>query len=323
MKNSKRFFALFIVIVMIMSCPLYAFADNTEGDDEDPIEQSDDEGRMPKGNAKEKPVKALKDVIESQKDEVELVKDRLEQEMDELEALYEAAEESGDSELAEQLRLQLQEMKSQRDGYKSQMKDLIGQMKLTMRSRYTEEELEQLRRIAEELGQDPDLVVLPVENILSSRVNFKFDTPPVIKGSRTLIPVRAIVQGFGAEVDWDEETRTVTITKDDKEIVLTLGSSIIYVNGEEYEIDAPAELISNRTFVPLRFLIHNFGLNVKWDEDTQTIEIDDDEDETEPEEDPEEELGEEDEEEPGEDDEEDDEEDGEDHEETGEEVEEE
>ncbi|MBA1333696.1 MAG: N-acetylmuramoyl-L-alanine amidase [Firmicutes bacterium] len=277
MKNSKRFLALFLIMVMALSFPLYALADNAGEDDGDRIEQPNDENGMSKGkgNTKQKPAKALKDLVEMQKDEIELVKDQLEQEIDELEALYEAAEESGNLELAAQLMLQLQEMKAQKESYKAQMRDLIGQMKLTMRNRYTEAELEQLRRLAEELGQDPDLFVLPVENIISTKVNFKFDTPPVIKGSRTLIPVRAIVQAFGAGVAWDQETQTVTISKDDKEIVLTLGSSTIYVNGEEYEIDAPAELINNRTFVPLRFLIHNFGLKVKWDEDTQTIEIDD------------------------------------------------
>jgi len=279
MKNSKRFLALFIVMVMALSFPLYALADDvddTGGDEGSSIEHIS----KGKGNTKqkeEKPGKALKSLVKAQKDEVETVKNQLEQEIDELEDSYQSAEESGDLELAEQLRLQLQEMKVQQDNYKGQMKELIGQMKLTMRNRYTEQELEQLRTIAEDLGQDPDLFVLPVENVISDKANFKFDTPPVIKGSRTLIPVRAIVQGFGAELTWEEDTQTVTIIKDDKEVVLTLGSSTIYVNGEEQEIDVPAGLMNNRTYVPLRFLIHNLGFNVKWDEDTQTVEIDDDE----------------------------------------------
>ena len=272
MKNSKRFLALLLIMVMALAIPLHALADDTGGDDTDSIEHIS----KGKGKTKTKPAKDLKNLVKAQKNEVEAAKDQLEQEIDQLEALCEAADESGDTELAAQLRLQLQEMKLTQQSYKDQMKDLIGQMKLTMRNRYTEEELEQLKKVAVELGQDPDLFVLPVENIISDKVNFKFDTPPVIKGSRTLIPVRAIVQGFGAEVSWDEETQTVTIVKDDREIVLTLGNSTIYVNGEEHEIDTPAELINNRTFVPLRFLIHNFGLNAKWDENTQTVEIDDD-----------------------------------------------
>jgi len=38
------------------------------------------------------------------------------------------------------------------------------------------------------------------------------DVPPQIVNSRTLVPVRAIAECFGAEVTWDEKSKTVTIT---------------------------------------------------------------------------------------------------------------
>lgn len=282
MKNSKRFLALLLVMVMVLTLPIYALADDTDGDDGSPVENVSNG----KGHGKQKPAKALKSLIKARKDEVEAAKDQLEQEIEELEALFEAVEESGDTELAEQLKQQLQEKKTLHLNYKVQMKELIGQMQLTMRSKYTEEEIDRIRTIAEELGQDPELFVLPVENVICDKANLKFDTPPVIKGSRMLIPVRAIVEGFGAEVSWDQDTQTVTIVKDDKEIVLTLGNYTVLVNGEEYEIDVPAQLLCNRTYVPLRFLIQNFGLNIKWDEDTQTVDIDDGQDEPDDEEEP-------------------------------------
>jgi hypothetical protein len=46
------------------------------------------------------------------------------------------------------------------------------------------------------------------------------DLPPVIKHGRTLIPVRAVMNGLGAYVDWNPETNEVTITKGDDEIVI-------------------------------------------------------------------------------------------------------
>ena len=272
MSNSKRLLALLLTAIMILSFPFYALADDEMEDDGNTVE------KVSNGNAfgKQKPAKVLKNLVKEKKDEVEAAKDQLEKEIEELDALCQAAEEIGDTEQAEQLRLQLEEKKAEQSGYKTQMKDLIGQMQLTMRSRYTEQEMERIRSIAEELGQNPDLFVLPVENIISDKTSLKFDTPPVIKGNRTLIPVRAIVEGLGAEVTWNQDTQTVTIVKDDKEIKLTLGSYTILVNDEEQEIDVPAQLLSNRTYVPLRFLIHNFGLNIKWDDDTQTIDINDD-----------------------------------------------
>lgn len=107
----------------------------------------------------------------------------------------------------------------------------------------------------------------------------KFDVPPVIKEGRTLIPIRAITQGLGATVHWDAAASTVTITKNDLTVVLTLGSYEVIVNEETVVLDVPAQLVSNRTFVPLRFLAEIFRQNVTYDEETGDIDIDDVDDE--------------------------------------------
>ncbi|MFZ5643727.1 MAG: copper amine oxidase N-terminal domain-containing protein [Bacillota bacterium] len=108
--------------------------------------------------------------------------------------------------------------------------------------------------------------------------NIKFDVPPVIKEGRTLIPVRAIMNGLGAEVAWDEAAKTVTITRGDVTVVVTLDSRVITVNGQEQAMDVPAQLISNRTFVPIRFIAQALNMNVDWDEDSGTVDIGDDTD---------------------------------------------
>lgn len=95
--------------------------------------------------------------------------------------------------------------------------------------------------------------------------NVAFDVPPVIKEGRTLVPVRAIMNGLGADVVWDQETQKVTVMRQGIVIVLILGSNMVTVNGgDPVTIDVPAGLINNRTFVPLRFLAETFGLKVVW-----------------------------------------------------------
>ena len=39
------------------------------------------------------------------------------------------------------------------------------------------------------------------------------DIAPVIVSNRTMVPLRAIAEGFGAEVEWDGNTRTVFVTR--------------------------------------------------------------------------------------------------------------
>lgn len=112
----------------------------------------------------------------------------------------------------------------------------------------------------------------------------KFDVPPVIKAGRTLIPVRAITEGLGAEVSFNPETRQVTVTKGDTEVVLTLGETVALVNGEPVEMDTKPGVISNRTFVPLRFLNEIFGAKVEYDPETHMVIIDEDSEDQEEEE---------------------------------------
>ncbi|HHX51428.1 MAG TPA: copper amine oxidase N-terminal domain-containing protein [Clostridia bacterium] len=106
----------------------------------------------------------------------------------------------------------------------------------------------------------------------------KFDVPPVIKEGRTLIPVRAVSEGMGAEVSWDESTKTVTISKEDTIIEIILGSQEMLVNGEKVLLDVPAESIENRTLVPLRFIAEALGLKVDYDDETGDIDLDEEED---------------------------------------------
>ncbi|HEX9063114.1 MAG TPA: copper amine oxidase N-terminal domain-containing protein, partial [Clostridia bacterium] len=87
---------------------------------------------------------------------------------------------------------------------------------------------------------------------------------PVIKENRTLIPVRALVESLGGNVDWDSSRSLITITLGDKVVKLTLNSDTAYVNDKTTKLDIPAQTINGRTMVPLRFVSENFGKKVDW-----------------------------------------------------------
>jgi len=100
------------------------------------------------------------------------------------------------------------------------------------------------------------------------------DAPPFIdkQSSRTLVPLRFISQAFGAEVEWDEKLRKVTIkkapTKNNPAILIELwpGDKTAKVNLKSVELDvAPVIIPPGRTMVPLRFISESFGSSVSWD----------------------------------------------------------
>jgi len=97
--------------------------------------------------------------------------------------------------------------------------------------------------------------------------------------TRTLVPVRFIIEELGASVNWEQSTQTATITHNGKSITLTIDEKYAYVNGNKTELPSgvPAKLMSYddtwRTMVPIRFISENFNLDIDWLGDTKSVAI--------------------------------------------------
>ena len=102
-----------------------------------------------------------------------------------------------------------------------------------------------------------------------------FDQQPIISNERTLVPLRAIFEALSATVDWNGETQTVTSTRGNISVSLTINSKKMTKNGKEITLDVPAYLIGNRTLVPVRAIAEAFNCNVDWNGETQTVTIND------------------------------------------------
>ena len=85
---------------------------------------------------------------------------------------------------------------------------------------------------------------------------------PYIENDRTLIPIRAIAESMSFTVDWDGTERLVTVKNDSTDIIFVIDGAAATVNGEEISLDAPARIVDDRTFVPLRFVSENMGATV-------------------------------------------------------------
>jgi len=99
--------------------------------------------------------------------------------------------------------------------------------------------------------------------------SIQLDAPPIIVNDRTLVPLRAIAEAFNAQVNWNPDTKQVTVKIGDKTILLTIGNPKASVNGQPVYIDPQnpqvVPIISNsRTMVPLRFIAETMGATVEW-----------------------------------------------------------
>ncbi|MBE7037682.1 MAG: glycosyl hydrolase family 88 [Ruminococcaceae bacterium] len=120
---------------------------------------------------------------------------------------------------------------------------------------------------------------LPVcaNNNISVFVNnsrISFDVEPVIINNRTMVPLRAIFEKIGAEVEWNETTKTAEATCQDTLVSVKIDDEVMYVNGVAKKIDAPAKIVEQRTLIPLRAVCEAFDCTVDWDETLKKVSID-------------------------------------------------
>lgn len=106
-----------------------------------------------------------------------------------------------------------------------------------------------------------------------TEVIFPDAQPFVDVRDRTLVPIRFVSEAMGAKVDWENDTRTVVIQKDEDNIRYTIGQPMAYLNGEMLTFDSYGILKESRTFVPLRFIAEMLSCDVDWNDSTKTVVI--------------------------------------------------
>lgn len=105
----------------------------------------------------------------------------------------------------------------------------------------------------------------------------EFDVEPKIINGSTMVPLRKIFEEIGALVKWDGKTQTVSARKSSKTVSLTVDSDELIIDKGDTDADgnaivetvwleAPAQLVNERTLVPARAVAEAFGLGVQWDE---------------------------------------------------------
>lgn len=99
---------------------------------------------------------------------------------------------------------------------------------------------------------------------------------PEIKDGRTMVPIRAVSEALGADVDWDQASRQVTLKRAGVTILMTVDSRTAYVNGKAVEMDVAPYITQGRTLIPARYVAEFFGQKVDWDAATATVSITED-----------------------------------------------
>lgn len=107
------------------------------------------------------------------------------------------------------------------------------------------------------------------------------DAPPFIApGNRTMLPLRAVAESLGLDVEWNGATRQVTLINKNQlpnKIVLTIDSNKMIVDGVEMTLDSQPQIVEDRTFLPVAQIGEVLGLkhgqDILWNQEEKTVTI--------------------------------------------------
>lgn len=92
--------------------------------------------------------------------------------------------------------------------------------------------------------------------------------PFIDEQGRTQVPLRATMEAFGANVEWDQASLTATAEKYGISVKVPIGKSFIYIDGVKAANDTVAQIKDNRTYLPIRVVLESFGFTVNWENNT-------------------------------------------------------
>ena len=116
---------------------------------------------------------------------------------------------------------------------------------------------------------NPLMIINGVEQMIDAQ-----GTVPVLRQDRTLLPVRAVMEGLGGTVEWDGVTQTVSLSLGERTLFLRIGSTSAWdKDGVWFTLDSEPILLNDRTMLPIRFVVEYFGGTVEWVGETQTVKI--------------------------------------------------
>ncbi|MEQ8201501.1 MAG: stalk domain-containing protein [Syntrophomonadaceae bacterium] len=105
------------------------------------------------------------------------------------------------------------------------------------------------------------------------------DVAPMIRESRTLLPIRYVADPLGAQTMWNSLERKVTIMTAAKTIELWVDNNTARINGVAVLIDPanpnvmPVVIPPGRTMMPLSFIANNLDCDVVWNSGDSSVTV--------------------------------------------------
>lgn len=117
-------------------------------------------------------------------------------------------------------------------------------------------------------------IINVIDNVNQRKIVLEYLT----KSDEELLPLSDVAKVFKAFSQWNPITKKIILTKGNDSITFNIGSSVVEINNQTVLMDMPAELITGRVFIPVKFVKEKFpqafGVIVSWDKKNKKLTID-------------------------------------------------
>jgi hypothetical protein len=101
-----------------------------------------------------------------------------------------------------------------------------------------------------------------------------FGPMPRVEDGTLRVPVRKLLEAFGADVAWDSATREVVGTLRNRNLRISLAAEVMkFGDDAEVSLENRIGIVDGTLYAPLRALAVGLGAQVTWDEDDRTVHV--------------------------------------------------
>ncbi len=92
-----------------------------------------------------------------------------------------------------------------------------------------------------------------------------FDVAPVVEEGVALIPVRHVLEQVGAQLRWDNQTKTATLRLGGRTATLRVRANEVQIDGRTLPLDAPLRIVRGRVLIPASALREILNAEILYD----------------------------------------------------------
>jgi hypothetical protein len=96
---------------------------------------------------------------------------------------------------------------------------------------------------------------------------------PFMSGNDLMVPFRSVMNSINMPFDYNSSSRTISTSRSDSQILHTVGTRFVYVDGRAIRMGAMSRILNGSVYVPASCIEMMTGGSAYWNQSTRVLRI--------------------------------------------------